>query len=143
MRRDELRQSVQRIFNQSSRAVFTDCFNQQRANDWLRASFYGIVGATRRYAVRAGLQINLSAALLQEGVPTRKLHQVGIRSVVQGLSQQNKTSILLDFFQNISTSEEKILRGGDHSLLVDKILQRVRLGVRGHPESRSDAKRVL
>jgi hypothetical protein len=126
---------VQRIFNQSSRAVFTDCFNQQRANDWLRAGFYGLVGDTRRYAVRAGLQINLSAALLQEGVPTRKLHQIGIRSVVQGLSQQDQASILLDFFQNISTSEEKILRGGHHSLLVDKILQRVRLGVRGYPES--------
>jgi len=134
---------VHRRVNQSSRAVFTDCCDQQRANDWLRKGFYGIVGDTIRYAFRAGLQINLSAALLQEGVPTRKLHQVGIRSVVQGLSQQDQASILLDFFQNISTSEEKILRGGDHSLLVDKILQRVRLGVRGHPESRSDAKRVL
>ena len=143
MRHDEVRQSVHRRVNQSSRSVFTDCCHQQRANDWLRACFYGLVGDTGRYAVRASLQINLSAALLQEGVPTRKLHQVGIRNAVQGMSQQNKTSILLDFFQNISTSEEKILRGGDQSLLVDKILQRVRLGVRGHPESRSDAKRVL
>lgn len=143
MRHNELRQSVHRRVNQSSRSVFTDCCNQQRADDWLRAGFFGLVGDTVRYTVRDSLQINLSAALPQEGVPTRKLHQVGIRSVVQGMSQQNKTSILLDFLQNISTSEEKILRGGDHSLLVDKILQRVRLGVRGHPESRSGAKRVL
>ena len=134
---------MHRRVNQSIRSVFTDCCHQQRANDWLRASLYELVGNTRRYAVRDSLQINLSAALPKEGVPTRKLHQVGIRSAVQGMSQQNKTSILLDFFQNISTSEEKILRGGDHSLLVDKILQRVRLGVRGHPESRLDAKRVL
>ena len=59
----------------------------------------------------------------QEGVLARELHQVGVRGSIQGQSQQDQASLLLNFSQDVQAGEVKILLGGDDPLSMGKVLQ--------------------